>query len=92
MNWIGIIILIIVIAIVLYFLSSLFRTPAPTPLTPPVVPIAPLPPLKLADEVNLSKYAGLWYEIARLPVPFQDFGPGVRCQNSTAPILLQMED
>ncbi|HEY8550655.1 MAG TPA: lipocalin family protein [Vicinamibacterales bacterium] len=29
------------------------------------------PPLKLVDEVDLSRYAGQWYEVARLPNRFQ---------------------
>ena len=31
-----------------------------------------LPPLKLVDQVDLDRYAGLWYEAARVPNPFQD--------------------
>lgn len=40
-------------------------------------------PLNLMSSVDLSKYSGLWYEIARLPVPFEDFG-SFKCLNATA--------
>ncbi|MFA8342451.1 MAG: lipocalin family protein [Rhodothermaceae bacterium] len=36
-------------------------------------------PLKTVNEVNLEKYSGLWYEIARLPNRFQE-----DCYGSTA--------
>lgn len=29
-------------------------------------------PLELVPDVDLSRYAGLWYEVARLPNRFQD--------------------
>jgi apolipoprotein D and lipocalin family protein len=31
-----------------------------------------LPPLKTVDNVNLDRYVGLWYEIAKIPNSFQD--------------------
>jgi len=31
----------------------------------------PLPPMQVAPSVDLNRYAGKWYEIARLPNPFQ---------------------
>ena len=31
-----------------------------------------LPPLKTVNQVDLKKYAGLWYEIAKIPNSFQD--------------------
>jgi apolipoprotein D and lipocalin family protein len=31
-----------------------------------------LPKLKTVDQVDLKKYAGLWYEIAKIPNSFQD--------------------
>ena len=37
--------------------------------------------------VDLARYAGIWYEIARLPTPFQDFPQG-RCRNSVAQYIL----
>jgi apolipoprotein D and lipocalin family protein len=37
------------------------------------------PPLDTVDSVDLQRYAGKWYEIARLPNSFQD-----DCWNSTA--------
>jgi apolipoprotein D and lipocalin family protein len=32
------------------------------------------PPLATAEAVDLSRYAGRWFEIARLPMPFQKAG------------------
>jgi apolipoprotein D and lipocalin family protein len=31
-----------------------------------------LPPLTTVDQVDLNRYAGLWYEIAKIPNSFQD--------------------
>lgn len=31
-----------------------------------------LPQLKTVDQVDLNKYAGLWYEVAKIPNSFQD--------------------
>jgi len=36
------------------------------------LPVQDARPLDLADNVDLSRYAGTWYEIARLPNEFQD--------------------
>lgn len=35
------------------------------------VQAADLPPLQTVDRVDIGRYAGTWYEIARLPMPFQ---------------------
>jgi apolipoprotein D and lipocalin family protein len=37
-----------------------------------------------AKNVDLSKYLGLWYEIARIPNSFQDFNKTSPCFNTTA--------
>ena len=36
------------------------------------VQAAGLPPLKTVPQVDVQRYAGQWYEIARLPMPYQD--------------------
>lgn len=41
------------------------------------------PPPTTVGQVDLSRYAGTWYEIARFPNSFQD-GPGRRCDDATA--------
>ncbi|HYF06611.1 MAG TPA: lipocalin family protein [Acetobacteraceae bacterium] len=41
------------------------------------------PPPATVGQVDLSRYAGTWYEIARLPTSFQD-GPNRRCEDVTA--------
>lgn len=41
------------------------------------------PPPATVAAVDLGRYVGTWYEIARLPAPFQD-GPGIRCTDVTA--------
>lgn len=43
-----------------------------------------LPPLQSVASVDLQRYAGLWYEIAKYPVPFQ-----VGCVGVTAEYTLQ---
>jgi apolipoprotein D and lipocalin family protein len=47
-------------------ITALFLTAALAP-----VRIQPQP-LKLVDKVDLSRYAGTWYEVARFPNKFQD--------------------
>jgi len=37
----------------------------------PLLAAGPLPPLQVVPSVELSRYAGKWYEIARLPNRFQ---------------------
>lgn len=41
-------------------------------LAAPVTSPARQGPLELVDDLDLERYAGLWYEIARLPNEFQD--------------------
>lgn len=41
------------------------------------------PPPETVGQVDLARYAGTWYEIARYPVSFQD-GPSRRCEDVTA--------
>jgi apolipoprotein D and lipocalin family protein len=38
----------------------------------PLAPLASDPPLRVVDSVDLTRYAGRWYEAARLPNKFQD--------------------
>jgi len=45
-------------------------------------------PLQVVSSVNLSKYVGRWYEIARLPNSFQD-KEGKRCDFVTADYTLR---
>ena len=39
---------------------------------PPAVGDGKRPPLRVVDSVDLTRYAGRWYETARLPNKFQD--------------------
>jgi apolipoprotein D and lipocalin family protein len=48
------------------------------------------PPLQVVPSVNLSQYAGLWYEFARLPNSFQD-KEGNRCDFVTAEYTLRKD-
>jgi apolipoprotein D and lipocalin family protein len=41
------------------------------------------PPVQTVPEVDLTRYLGTWFEIARLPNSFQD-GRGRRCTGTTA--------
>ena len=48
------------------------------------VPTQPAPGLPATvQSVDLTRYLGTWFEMARLPVAFQD-GPGLRCADVTA--------
>jgi len=48
------------------------------------VPTQPAPGLPATvPSVDVSRYLGTWFEMARLPVAFQD-GPGLRCVDVTA--------
>ncbi|MBY0336276.1 MAG: lipocalin family protein [Acetobacteraceae bacterium] len=44
-------------------------------------------PPRTVERVDLERYAGTWYEVARFPVRFQD-GPGLRCEDVTATYAL----
>jgi len=46
------------------------------------------PPVQSVAGVNLNRYLGTWYEIARLPNSFQD-GSGRRCVGTTAAYALR---
>jgi apolipoprotein D and lipocalin family protein len=46
------------------------------------------PPLQTVPRVDLARYAGTWYEIARFPNSFQD-GSGRRCIATTATYALR---
>lgn len=49
-----------------------------------LVPTQPAPGLPTTvPAVDLSRYTGVWHEVARLPVSFQD-GPTLRCEGVTA--------
>lgn len=49
-----------------------------------LVPTQPAPGLPATvAAVDVPRYLGTWYEMARLPVSFQD-GPGLRCVDVTA--------
>jgi apolipoprotein D and lipocalin family protein len=48
------------------------------------------PPLQIVPSVNLSQYAGLWYEFARLPNNFQD-KKGKKCDFVTAEYTLRKD-
>lgn len=49
-----------------------------------LVPTQPAPGLpQTVAGVDVPRYLGTWFEVARLPVSFQD-GPGVRCADVTA--------
>jgi apolipoprotein D and lipocalin family protein len=43
---------------------------------------------RTVERVDLQRYAGTWYEIARYPVRFQD-GPNLRCEDVTATYALR---
>jgi apolipoprotein D and lipocalin family protein len=45
---------------------------AATVLAAPLAALASDPPLRVVDALDLTKYAGRWYEVARLPNKFQD--------------------
>ena len=46
------------------------------PLLQRLVAPAPQPPLQTARFVDLGRYAGTWYEVARLPAPFETLCDG----------------
>ena len=46
-----------------------------------------LPPLKTVNQVDLNKYIGLWYEIAKIPNSFQD-----QCDHGTTAEYKILED
>jgi apolipoprotein D and lipocalin family protein len=48
-------------------LAACAGTPAPS-----VAPVADLPPLRTVPKVDLQRYQGTWYEIARTPFGIQD--------------------
>lgn len=50
-----------------------------------------LPPPATVAEVDLGRYLGTWYEIARLPNRFQD-GYGVACEAVTATYTARPDD
>jgi apolipoprotein D and lipocalin family protein len=46
---------------------------------------SPLPPPATAETVDLSRYAGRWFEIARLPMPFQKAGEAAMAEYGSNP-------
>ena len=48
----------------------------------------PRTPVRTVEAVDLQRYAGTWYEIARFPNSFQD-GRGRRCEETTATYALR---
>jgi apolipoprotein D and lipocalin family protein len=46
---------------------------------------SPLPPPVTAETVDLSRYAGRWFEIARLPMPFQKAGEAAMAEYGSNP-------
>lgn len=44
-----------------------------------------LPPPATAETVDLNRYAGRWYEIARLPMPFQKAGEAAMAEYGSNP-------
>lgn len=67
------IIIIIIILVILFVLYLLFKK----------TDKSPYGPLSIMSSVDLGKYAGMWYEIARLPVPFED-SDNFTCLNARA--------
>lgn len=47
-----------------------------------LVPVDVGPPLKTVDQVDISRYMGTWYEIAKYPVPFENGCSGVTAEYS----------